>query len=153
MTAIVEEPDVKAAARLVLEEIFPANDETALVAAVTGDFINHEAPPGTPAGPAGVLRYMNMLTKAFSNQKWTIHRVIAEGDIAVVYCTHSGRHTGEYFGLPATGRDFAYRQMHMIRVRNGKGAEHWVVRDDAALMRQLTGPAPTDPRPGESSAG
>ena len=66
--------------------------------------------------------------------------MIAEGDTAVVYCRHSGRHTGEFFGLPATGRSFAYQQMHMIRVVNGKGAEHWAVRDDAALMRQLTGP-------------
>jgi hypothetical protein len=32
--------------------------------------------------------------------------------------------------------------MHMIRVVDGKGAEHWAVRDDAALMRQLTGPLP-----------
>jgi hypothetical protein len=29
--------------------------------------------------------------------------------------------------------------MHMIRIRNGKGVEHWAVRDDATLMRQLTG--------------
>ena len=149
MTATVEDPDVKAAARRVLEEIFPANDETALINAVTEDFINHEAPPGTPAGPAGVLRYMNLLNDAFSDQQWTVHRVIAEGDTAVVYCTHSGRHTGPYFGLPATGREFAYRQMHMIRVEEGKGAEHWAVRDDVSLMRQLTGPDPTSTRPSQ----
>ena len=131
---------VKAAARRVLEEIFPADDEAAVIEAVTDDFINHEAPPGTPPGPAGVILYMHALARAFSDQQWTIQRVIAEGDIAVVYCRHSGRHTGEFFGLPATGRSFAYQQMHMIRVIDGKGAEHWVVRDDAALMRQLTGP-------------
>ena len=57
---------------------------------------------------------------------------------AVVYCTHSGLHSGEFFGLPATGRRFAYKQIHIIRFVGGKGAEHWAVRDDAALMRQLT---------------
>ena len=30
----------------------------------------------------------------------------------------------------------------MIRFADGKGAEHWAVRDDAALMRQLTAPVP-----------
>jgi len=141
MTTTVDTTDVKAAARRVLEEIFPADDEAALIEAVTDDFVNHEAPPGTPPGPGGAIYYMHLLARAFSDQRWTIDRVIAEGDTAVVHCTHSGRHTGEFFGLPATGRSFEYRQMHMIRIVDGRGAEHWAVRDDAALMRQLTGPA------------
>jgi predicted ester cyclase len=112
--------DVKSAARRVLEEIFPADDEAALVAAVTPDFVNHEAPPDTPPGPAGVIFYMHALARAFSEQRWTVQRIISEGDTAVVYCTHSGRHTGLFFDLPATGRTFSYRQMHMIRVVNGR---------------------------------
>lgn len=131
--------DVKNAARRVLEVIFPADDEEALIAALTPDFVNHEAPPGTPPGPGGAIFYMHALARAFSDQSWSIHRVIAEGDTAVVYCTHRGRHTGPFFDLPATGREFAYKQMHMIRIVDGKGAEHWAVRDDATLMRQLTG--------------
>jgi predicted ester cyclase len=134
-----EATDVKVAARRVLEEIFPADDEAALIAAVAPDFVNHEAPEGTPPGPGGAIFYMHALARAFSDQRWTIHRVVAEGDLAVVHCTHSGRHTGDFFGLPATGKTFAYQQMHMIRVVDGLGAEHWAVRDDAGLMRQLTG--------------
>jgi predicted ester cyclase len=86
-------------------------------------------------GPGSVTYFMHLLAKAFSDQRWTIHKVIAEGDTAVVYCTHSGRHTGDYFGLKPRGHRFAYKQMHMIRVVDGKGVEHWVVRDDASLMR------------------
>ena len=41
--------------------------------------------------------------------------------------------------MPATGRAFDYRQMHLLRMRGDRGAEHWAVRDDAALHRQLTG--------------
>lgn len=82
---------------------------------------------------------MHLLARAFSEQEWTTHRVLADGDIVALHCTHSGRHTGEFFGMPATGRRFACNQMHMIRVVNSKGVEHWAVRDDAALMRQLTG--------------
>jgi predicted ester cyclase len=47
-------------------------------------------------------------------------------------------HTGDYFGLPATGRRFAYKQMHIVRFDDVKCTEHWAVRDDASLMRQLT---------------
>jgi len=133
-------PDqIKAAARRVLEEIFPSNDEAALREVVTEDFVNHEAPPGVPPGPDSVIVYMQLLDRAFSDQRWDIEKVISEGDTVAIYCRHSGRHTGDFFGLPATGRAFDYRQMHLIRMRGDRGAEHWAVRDDAALHRQLTG--------------
>ncbi len=131
--------DIKAIARRVLEEVFPANDDAALATLISDEFVNHEAPPGTPPGLGSVSYYMHMLNEAFSDQQWTIHKVIAEGDTVVISCTHSGLHTGDLFGVPPTGRRFAYKQMHMIRVANGKGVEHWAVRDDANLMRQLTG--------------
>ena len=133
--------DTTALARRVLEDIFPADDEAALVAALSPDFVNHEAPLGTPPGPPGAAVFMHALARAFSEQRWTVHRTLAEGDTVVLYCTHSGRHTGEFFGLAPTGRPFAYRQMHMIRLADGKGVEHWAVRDDAGLMRQLTAPS------------
>jgi hypothetical protein len=28
--------------------------------------------------------------------------------------------------------------MHIVRIIDGKAVEHWAVRDDACLMRQLT---------------
>ena len=82
--------------------------------------------------------FMHMLNQAFSEQRWEIHDVLADDDKVVIQCTHSGVHTGDFFGLPATGRRFAYNQMHIVRFDNGKGVEHWAVRDDASLMRQLT---------------
>jgi steroid delta-isomerase-like uncharacterized protein len=132
------EVDSKAVARRVLEEVFPADDGAALAELLSDDFVNHEAPAGTPPGPGSVAFFMHMLAEAFSDQRWTMHHVIAEGDTVVMHCTHSGRHTGTFMGLPATGRSFAYKQIHIVRIVNGKGAEHWAVRDDASLMRQLT---------------
>lgn len=131
--------DIKAAARRVLEEIFPADDEAALAEAIGESFVNHEAPPGTPPGLGGIAYYMHMLAKAFSDQRWTIHKVIAEGDIVVIHCTHSGRHTGDFFCVEPAGHTFAYKQMHLIRMEDSLGVEHWAVRDDATLMRQLRG--------------
>jgi predicted ester cyclase len=123
--------DIKTTARRVLEEVFPADDEAALAEVISEDFVNHEAPAGRPPRLASITYYMHLLAAAFSDQRWTIHRVLAEGDTAVIYCTHSGRHTGDFFGLPATGCSFAYKQMHLIRFAAGKGAEHWAVRDEA----------------------
>ena len=128
----------KTLARRVLEEIFPANDVNALRQVISDDFVNHEAPAGTPPGLGAITMFMSLLDEAFSDQRWDIHDVLSEGDKVVIRCTHTGIHTGDYFGLPATGRRFAYRQIHIIRIRDGKGLEHWAVRDDASLMQQLT---------------
>jgi predicted ester cyclase len=143
--------DNKTLARRVLEEIFPANDLEALRAAISDEFVNHEAPPGTPPGLPGIARYMTLLNQAFSEQRWEIHDVLADGDAVAMRCTHSGVHSGDYFGLPATGRRFAYNQMHIVRIVEGKAVEHWAVRDDAGLLRQLSptphpqAPVPTAP--------
>jgi hypothetical protein len=94
-----------ATARRVLEEIFPAADETALAEVISPAFVNHEAPPGTPPGPAGITMFMRMLAAAFSDQKWTMEKVLVDGDTVAMYCVHSGRHTL----LRATG--------HRARVR------------------------------------
>src|SRR5215470_12702631 len=46
--------DIKIAARRLLKEIFPSDDEAALGEAISEDFVNHEAPAGTPPGPGSV---------------------------------------------------------------------------------------------------
>src|SRR5689334_7487684 len=81
-----------AAARRVLEEVFPRDDEAALRELVTEDFVNHEAPPGVPPGPESVIFYMHLLNRAFSDQRWEVERAISDGDTVALYCTHSGRH-------------------------------------------------------------
>jgi predicted ester cyclase len=129
----------KANARRILEKAFPANDQSLLAGLVSDRFVNHEAPPGTPPGRGGITMFMDLLSRAFSDQAWDIDHVVEEGDMVVVHCTHSGRHTGDYFGLPASGNRFSYRQMHLLRLEDGQAVEHWAVRDDAGLLRQLTG--------------
>jgi predicted ester cyclase len=89
---------------------------------------------------------MLWLAGVFSDQRWEIHHVIGEGDMVAVHCTHHGRHTGELMGIPPTGREVAYSYVHILRFRDGKAVEHWAVRDDATLMRQL-GVAPPRPAP------
>ena len=142
-TDMIDRSDAKRLARRVLEEIFPANDPEALRETISDDFVNHEAPPGTPPGLVGIAMYMEALDRAFSDQRWQMHDVLADGDKVVLRCTHSGVHTGTYFGLPATGRPFSYQQMHIVRIVDGRATDHWAVRDDAALMRQLTPPLRT----------
>lgn len=41
--------------------------------------------------------------------------------------------------MAPTGRRFAARHVHIIRFADDRMIEHWAVRDDATMMRQLQG--------------
>jgi predicted ester cyclase len=138
--------DNKAIARRTWEDIFPACDVEALAQVVAPDAIAHGARPGEPPGFEGVKKTMLWLGRVFSDQRWEIHQIIGESDMVVVYCTHHGRHTGELMGIAPTNREVAYDYVHILRFREGMAVEHWAVRDDMTLMRQL-GVLPERPTP------
>jgi len=127
----------KAAARRTWEEIFPACDVEALREVTADDVVDRSARPDEPPGFEGVKRTMLWLSTVFADQRWEIHDVIGEGDVVVVHATYHGRHVGDLMGLPPTGREVAYQYVHFLRFRDGKAVEHWSVRDDMTLMRQL----------------
>ncbi len=129
--------DIKDVARRTLTEIMPNGDVAALAEVVHPDCVNHEAPPGTPGGLEGMTQTMFWLREVFSDLRWDIHKVVGEGDTVAVYCTLHGRHTGELMGIPPTNRPVAFRQVHLVRFLDGKSIEHWALRDDLTLMRQL----------------
>jgi predicted ester cyclase len=65
---------------------------------------------------------MLWLKEAFSDRRYEIHQVIGEGDTVVVHCTFSGRHTGEFMGIAPTNRPFAFRQVHIVRLRTARAS-------------------------------
>lgn len=120
------------------QEVFQEGRTKLLDELVTDDFINHAAPPDAQGGRAALAGTVNWLRSVFSDTRYEIHRAVAEGDHVALHATMRARHTGEMFGRPATGRPVEMDQMHFFRLaEDGRVAEHWAVRDDAALMRQL----------------
>ena len=60
-----------------------------------------------------------------------------QGDEIVVRWTARGTNTGDYFGMPATGKPIEITGMNTWNVRDGKAIEGWVNRDDMLMMQQL----------------
>jgi predicted ester cyclase len=127
----------KATARRTLEEILPACDVEALASVTDPDVVAHGRRPDEPEGFEGVKRTMLWLGRVFSDQRWEIHQVLGDGDLVAIRATHHGRQTGDLMGIPPSGREVAYDYVHILRFRDGKAIEHWSVRDDMTLMRQL----------------
>lgn len=104
---------------------------------VTEDFVNHEAWPGEDPGYEGFRLRLRRLRSAVPDLRMEVHEVVAGGDLVAYRATLSGTHRGELLGMAPTGRAFRVQHMHMLRMRDGRACEHWAVRDDLGMLRQL----------------
>jgi predicted ester cyclase len=103
------------------------------------DCVNHAATPEARRGPEGVKRVVGFSRAAMPDQRWTQELLVAEGDLVVMHGIREATWQAEAFrGVPTPkGKAVAVELVHMFRVRDGKIVEHWAVRDDLGLMKQL----------------
>jgi predicted ester cyclase len=101
------------------------------------EFFDHTNPPGMQHGIDGHRAIVNLFHSAFSNMDWHCDDLIAEGDKVVARTTFTATHTGDFFGIPPTGKEVAIAGVHIARLKDGKVVEHWGSNDDLGMMRQL----------------
>jgi steroid delta-isomerase-like uncharacterized protein len=89
------------------------------------DFLDHTPQPGRTPDKAGARELYRVLRAAFPDFHADIHWQIADGDRVTTYKTYHGTHRGEFLGAPPTGRKIRFETVDVMRVRNGKIAEHW----------------------------
>lgn len=135
MATIQEEN--KAMVRRSYAEMFNRGDLSNVEAFIAPDCIDHEVHPGTNRGPDAMRGLIPMLRTAFPDLTFTIEELVAEGDLVAGRFTMHGTHQGPLMGIPPTGRIVEQSHMHFFRFRDGKAVEHWGVRNDLVLMRQL----------------
>jgi pimeloyl-ACP methyl ester carboxylesterase/predicted ester cyclase len=104
---------------------------------VSADFVDHGAPPGiVPPGPDGYKMTMGLLREAMQ-MTWTLIEIVAQDERVMAWVRCEGRHVGQFFDIPPTGREFSFEAMHVFRVEDEVVREHWAVRDDLGLFRQI----------------
>lgn len=91
-------------------------------------------------GPERVRAVHDQLFTAFPDLTHEVEECVAERDMITLRVTMTGTHKGPLPGgapFPVTNRKVRLRSIHMVRVADGQVAEHWAVRDDLDMMRQL----------------
>ena len=103
---------------------------------VRPDFRNHTVEPGQRDDREGIRETTAAMHAAFSDLRIEILHCIGDGEFVATHKVFRGRHTGLWFGIPASGNPVEFRVMDLVRYQDGQWAEHWAVADAVTLLRQ-----------------
>jgi steroid delta-isomerase-like uncharacterized protein len=109
-----------------------------LLAVVAPDMVIHYAELPEPlAGRDIWLRGFEIMRAAFPDFRAHIDDVVSAGDRVALRVHITGTHSGEFPGIPASGRRISYVSHEFYRVDGGVVAEEWICSDMASLLGQL----------------
>lgn len=122
--------------RKIATEVINASDSAAIDRLVAPGYIDHT---GAEDGPDGYRRTLESVREMFSDLHMTVHDLVEEGDRVAARYTVRGVHTGEFMGVPATGKAVSWDGIGIVRVVDGRMVERWNVSDMMGLLEQLRG--------------
>jgi steroid delta-isomerase-like uncharacterized protein len=101
-------------------------------------FVAHvPAAPGPLEGLEAWRQFSGPFAEAFPDLRLTVQDIAAEGGTVAARVAFHGTHSGEFQGIPPTGKEVTFTSMEFNRVVGGKVEEHWVELDLFGLMQQL----------------
>jgi steroid delta-isomerase-like uncharacterized protein len=127
----------KAINRQLIEQVWQAGNADAIDEFYAADAVDHTVPPGMPPGREGAKAFVGMMTSAFTDAEITVDDQVAEGDLVVTRWSAQQTHSGDFFGIPATGKRVSVTGIAINRIVDGKIVEVWGEFDQMGLMQQL----------------
>jgi len=93
--------------------------------------------PENIVGIEGFKDYYKNYLVGFSNITFTIVDVFGQGDQIVKHWNFKGTHSGEFFGIPASGNNVDIDGVTLVKMENGKIAQEQDFLDNLAFFQQL----------------
>jgi predicted ester cyclase len=81
--------------------------------------------------------YVRMWLTGFPDVHCEVGDLVAEGDRVAWSVRARGTHTGEFMGIPPTGRSVDFESLNIGEFRDGLAYRHKVVQDTATMLGQL----------------
>lgn len=104
---------------------------------VAADAVLHNSYPNPPVDAQAWKERVRIFTTSFSDVEITLGDVLADGDSVATHMIFRGRHTGEFLGVPASGRNVAVDEIQIMRIRDGMIVERRSVIDMISLLAQI----------------
>ena len=127
----------KAVVARIYEEMINQGNKEVVAECFHEDVVIHDPFTGTMCGPLAFRQLLAIFDLAFPGHTVTVEAMVAEGDKVAVLHTHTATHTGEFMGVPGTGRTAVVPGIELFRVQDGKIVEFWRADWDVSLLMQL----------------
>jgi len=119
----------------VWDEVINEGKISVLDSAYAPDVVLHTVPETKGAANAKAY-YANYVT-GFSDREFTVKETFAPGNKLTKYWVFKGKHTGDFFGIPATGKTISVEGCTIATIINGKITEERDFFDNLEFLRQL----------------
>ncbi len=123
--------------RRLTQEGFVGGDVALIDELVAQDCVDHDPMQGQGQGRDGQRQTCQMVVDGLSDRSTPQHDLVDAGDTVVESWIFQGTHTGQFMGIPATGKQLSVRGIEVWRLADGKIVERWGVIDSGAVMAQL----------------
>ena len=120
---------------------------------VAEDYVEHNPIPGQGPGLAGLKDAYRIFAGPFDPSVFVFADIIAEGDLVFGRGEITGTHTGEFLGVPPTGKVIHWSGTRLFRLKDNIVTDGWFNGDVAGILVQMgvvpapPGPPPPDPPP------
>jgi predicted ester cyclase len=90
-----------------------------------------------PPGPAGLDAELSLYRAAFPDLEVAVEDSLVEYPFVVGRLTAAGTHSGEFMGVPPTGRRVGFGRIDVLEVADGRIVGRWALADTLGLLAQL----------------
>lgn len=130
--------EMKELIRHIMEDGFNKADMAVVYDSFVENYKRHGFGVASMASLAEHVADLQSRHAAFDNARFEIHQMVAEGSTVAVRYTFHGKHTAEFMGLAATGREVSRPSTAFFEIADGRVVEGNIVSDGGGLMAQLT---------------
>jgi steroid delta-isomerase-like uncharacterized protein len=122
-------------ARRAFEEVYGRGNLAVVDELYAPDFVDDS--PGGGNGTEVIKQAVAGFHRGAPDLQVDIEDIFATGDKVVVRYTGQGTQTGEYYGIPPTGKSITVRGITIFQMSAGKIKTEWTEYDRLGIMRQL----------------
>jgi steroid delta-isomerase-like uncharacterized protein len=102
----------------------------------------HQLQSGSPnepllRGPQAIRKHLAEWLAGFPDIAFKAEQIVAQEDKVFSWIEVNGTHSGEWMGIPATGKRVNIQLMTIHQIRDNKIINDWVIVDSLGMFQQL----------------
>lgn len=127
----------KAIVRRWVKEVFNEHKLDQVEHLKVHNYIDWNPYPGQDVSLGGFKSVLVSFLSAFPDFRYDVHEELAEGDVVVCIGTWSGTQTGEFMGLPPSGKRMSAKRIDVVRFSGDKMTERWGTGNELKMMEMM----------------